>query len=90
MLMKCDRCKGLETAKKGAMEAERLYESQRGKRGAYVDWCKSRRDAYMETRDALELIPCTCYDAEEPTLPLGNTGVKMGAFSEGIAQRRKK
>lgn len=90
MKIKCARCKrltNLETRLQNIKEQRSRLMSW-GTRFSQVRWLDEQTVVLADEKTHLESTLCECREASQ--LPLSNTGVKISAFSEGIAQKAAK
>ena len=87
--VKCSRCReitSIDTRIKNIIEAIASFEARGMPTGILEDGLlATKEERYRKGKEI-----CSCTWAEQAVLPIGNTGVKMSAFPEGIAQRAPK
>jgi len=85
--VKCARCLNLADTQRriiNVTEQIEIFQSRRYN----TDFLENGLFALYNTREDLIVADCDCMTLTQGVLPISNTGVKNGAFSEGIAQRR--
>ena len=86
--VKCKRCLDLMELDRYIKRSEKEREKAVSRSYGYVSWLDIKIEELERKAVVLRLGECLCVECEQgQLLPSSNTGVKISAFSEGIAQK---